>query len=58
METKWGNLVSSEKFYVVKCEGQTIAVLTAYIDLLSLIESLKPLNKYHKVTIEVYRMRQ
>lgn len=58
METKWGNLASSEKFYVVRCEGQTIAVFPAYIDLLSLIESLKPLRKYHRVTIEVFRMRQ
>ena len=58
METKWGNLASSEKFYVVKCEGQTIARLPAYIDLLSLAETLKPLNKYHKVIITVYRMRQ
>ena len=58
METKWGNLASSEKFYVVKCEGQTIARLPAYIDILSLIESLKPLRKYHRVTIEVFRMRQ
>lgn len=57
METKWGNLASSEKFYVVKCEGQTIAVFSAYINLLSLIESLKPLSKYHRVTIEVFRMR-
>ena len=57
METKWGNLAKSEKFYVVKCEGQTIAVLPAYIDFLSLIETLKPLRKHHKVTIEVYRMR-
>ena len=55
METKWGNLAKSEKFYVVKCEGQTIAVLPAYIDLLSLIEALKPLHKYHRVTIGVYR---
>ena len=58
METKWGNLCSSEKFYVVRCEGQTIAVFPAYIDLLSLIESLKPLHKYHRVTIGVFRMRQ
>ena len=57
METKWGNLAKSEKFYVVKCEGQTIARFPAYIDLLSLAEALKPLSKYHKVTIEVYRMR-
>ena len=57
METKWGNLASSEKFYVVKCEGQTIARLSAYIDLLSLAETLKPLSKYHKVTITVYRMK-
>ena len=57
METKWGNLASSEKFYVVKCEGQTIARLPAYIDLLSLVEALKPLNKYHRVTIGVFRMR-
>ena len=57
METKWGNLAKSEKFYVVKCEGRTIAVLPAYIDLLSLIEALKPLHKYHRVTIGVFRMR-
>ena len=57
METKWGNLASSEKFYVVKCEGQTIARFPAYIDLLSLAEALKPLSKHHRVTIEVYRMR-
>ena len=57
METKWGNLAKSEKFYVVKCEGQTIATLPAYVDLLSLAEALKPLSKYHRVTIEVYRMR-
>lgn len=57
METKLGNLASSEKYYVVKCEEQIIASLPAYINLLSLIESLKPLSKYHRVTIEVYRMR-
>lgn len=56
METKWGNLASSEKVYIVKCEGQTIARLPAYIDLLSLAETLNPLSKYHRVTIEVYRM--
>lgn len=58
METKYGNLFKGEKFYVVKCEGRTMAVLPAYIDLLSLIESLRPLPKHHKVTITVYRMRQ
>ena len=58
METKYGNLFNGEKFYAIKCEGQTIARFPAYIDLLSLAEALKPLSKYHKVTIEVYRMRQ
>lgn len=54
---KYSNLFTNTKFYVVRCEGQTIAVFPAYIDLLSLIESLKPLRKYHRVTIGVYRMR-
>lgn len=57
METKYGNLFKCEKFYVVKCEEQTIARFPAYTDLLSLAESLKPLSKFHRVTIEVYRMR-
>ena len=57
MKTKYVNLLNGEKFYAIKCEGQTIARFPAYIDLLSLAEALKPLSKYHKVTIEVYRMR-
>ena len=57
METKYGNLFNGEKFYAIKCEGQTIARFPAYIDLLSLAETLKPLSKYHRVKIEVYRMR-
>lgn len=57
METKYGNLFNGEKFYAIKCEGQTIARFPAYIDLLSLVETLKPLSKHHRVTIEVYRMR-
>ena len=54
---KYSNLFTNTKFYVIKCEGQTIARFPAYIDLLSLAEALKPLSKYHRVTIEVYRMR-
>ena len=57
METKYGNLFKGEKFYAIKCEGQTIARFPAYLDLLSLAEALKPLSKHHRVTIEVYRMR-
>ena len=57
METKYGNLFNGEKFYAIKCEGQTIARLPAYIDLLSLADTLKPLSKHHRVTIEVFRMR-
>ena len=54
---KYSNLFTNTKFYAIKCEGQTIARFPAYIDLLSLTEALKPLSKYHKVTIEVFRMR-
>ena len=57
METKYGNLFNGEKFYAIKCEGQPIARFPAYLDLLSLVEALKPLSKYHRVTIEVFRMR-
>ena len=32
METKYGNLFNGEKFYAIKCEGQTIARFPAYID--------------------------
>ena len=53
METKYGNLFNGEKFYAIKCEGQTIARFPAYIDLLSLVETLKTLSKHHRVTIEV-----
>ena len=54
---KYSNLFTNKKFYAIKCEGQTIARFPAYIDLLSLVEALKTLSKYHRDTIEVYRMR-